>query len=115
MLHYTYNADLGVSIDKDSNRNYHFSLPNKIFDYIQAGLPILATRLPEIERIIQNYRIGDFIENHEPKSIAIKINEMLDDDKLKTLRQNTLQANKEMNWENERQKLAAVISSAGRN
>ena len=113
LLHYTYNSDLGISIDKDNNLNYHFSLPNKIFDYIQAGLPILASPLPEIESLIKTYNIGNFIENHEPEHIAQKINETLNSVNYNDWENNTKKAALENNWETEKQKLIALIKSVG--
>lgn len=110
LMHYTYNADIGLSIDKNSNLNYYYSLPNKIFDYIQAGTPILASKLPEIEKIIAQYKIGDFIDDHQPQSIAKKINEMLASQLLKEYKENTKVAANELNWANEKQKLKAIFS-----
>lgn len=110
LLHYTYNADLGLSIDKNTNLNYYYSLPNKIFDYMQAGTPILASKLPEIEKIISQYKIGDFINNHEPRAIAAKINEMLASSKLQEYKANTITAAKELSWANEKQKLKTIFS-----
>lgn len=110
LRHYTHHADLGVSIDKNTNRNYYYSLPNKLFDYIHAGVPILASRLPEIEKIILHYNIGDFIEDHKPATMAHKLNEMLSSSKLKAYKQNTAQAAAELNWETEKKRLMEVIN-----
>jgi glycosyltransferase involved in cell wall biosynthesis len=112
LMHYTYNADIGLSIDKNSNLNYYYSLPNKIFDYLQAELPILTSHLPEIEKIITEYEVGDFIENHEANSIAGKLNEMLISSKLLVYKLNTRKAKQALNWKTEKQKLIAVINSA---
>jgi glycosyltransferase involved in cell wall biosynthesis len=109
LLHYTCNSDIGISIDKDTNLNYHFSLPNKIFDYIQAGLPILASPLPEIKNIISRYNIGCFIENHEPKHIADRINFMLHSDEYRTWKENTAKAAADNNWEKEKKVLSDII------
>lgn len=114
MLEYTTNADVGISFDKDTNINYRFSLPNKIFDYIQCGVPVLASRLPEIEKVITAYHVGDFIERHEPKHIAQKLNEMLSD----TMRQaewktNTIEAAKTLNWENEEINALKIFTNLG--
>jgi len=112
LMHYTYNADLGLSIDKNTNLNYFFSLPNKIFDYIHSGVPILASRLPEIEKIISQNHIGAFIENHEPEHIAHQINTILNSPQLLEFKKNTIKAKNELNWDLEKQKLIHVIQSA---
>lgn len=115
LMHYTCNADLGISIDKNSNPNYYNSLPNKIFDYLHAGVPVLASRLPEIEKVITLYEVGDFIEDYEPLTIANKLNELLSSPKLAVYRANTPRVKKEINWETEKQNLLAVINKAAGN
>lgn len=111
---YTINADLGVTIDKDTNLNYHFSLPNKVFDYIHAGIPVLASRLPEIERLVTIYHIGTFIENHEPEHIARQIEAFLDSESYTVCRTNTLRAAQENNWQQEKQALKKLFHEAGK-
>jgi glycosyltransferase involved in cell wall biosynthesis len=111
LISYTRHADLGLSIDKNTNLNYFYSLPNKIFDYINASVPILASRLPEIEKIITAYGVGDFIPDHRPKNISDKINEMLASDKLKLYKQNTIKAKNELNWASEKLKLISLIKA----
>ncbi len=115
LMQYTLQADLGLSIDKNTNLNYFYSLPNKIFDYIHAGLPILASRLPEIEKIITTYSIGEFIENHEAKHLSEKINSLLSSPKLTEYRKNTFKAKQELNWEKEKLILQNILKAAGQN
>ncbi len=107
---YTKHADLGLSIDKDTNLNYHFSLPNKIFDYIHAGVPILCSPLVEVKKIVAKYKVGECIENHHPKHIAERINSILrDETKLKQYKGNTVLATEELNWENEKLCLINIL------
>ena len=100
--HFTRKAQLGLSIDKPSVLNHKYSLPNKLFEYLHAGVPVLASRLFEQERIINHYDVGGFIEDHHPEHIAQKIKEIFaDPETLKRWKCNTVQLKEELNWENE--------------
>lgn len=106
---YTSKADIGLTIDKDTNLNYRFSLPNKLFDFIHSGLPVLASRLPEISRIIERYNLGNFIDNHDPQHISEKIKSMLaDSSKMEEYKANALIAARELNWQNEEKVLINI-------
>jgi len=108
---YTANADIGLTIDKDTNINYRYSLPNKLFDYIHAGIPVLATPLVELKNIIQHYEIGEFIENHDPQHIADSIKKMLENEKqLAVYKSYTRKAAAELNWENEKKTLIEIFA-----
>lgn len=110
LYQYTVNADIGITIDKNTNINYLYSLPNKLFDYIHAGIPILASRLPEIEKIIKQYEIGAFIESHEPEHIASCLNNALkQQDVLDRWKENLKFAKEQLNWEAEESKLINVL------
>jgi|TARA_Y100000385_G_scaffold286549_1_gene348769 glycosyltransferase involved in cell wall biosynthesis len=111
LMDYTSVADLGVTFDKSSNINYRLSLPNKLFDYIQAGVPVLSSRLPEIEKVINKYDVGAFIKNHNPESIAKGINNILGDpDQLMKWKKNCSFAAQELTWENEEVTLKNIYS-----
>jgi len=111
LMQYTANADLGLTLDKDTNLNYRFSLPNKLFDYIHAGIPVLASPLPEIKQIIERYHIGDFIPGHHPEEIARKVNEVIGNRSILTgWKKNLTFAARDLNWEKEEQVLKQVYS-----
>ena len=109
MMAYTQLAELGFCLDKDTNLNYRFSLPNKLFDFIQASVPIVASHLTEIEKIIRKYDLGLFIEDHKPETIAAVIREALSDEVRREQWQHNLAlAAQDLCWENEEQKLLEI-------
>jgi|TARA_B100002003_G_C14051627_1_gene506436 glycosyltransferase involved in cell wall biosynthesis len=111
MMQYTAVADLGLTLDKPTNLNYKFSLPNKLFDYIQAGIPVLSSVLPEIEKIILKYHVGDFITDHNPRNISDKINHMLKNQALMMKwKKNCSFAAEKLTWENEEKILKEIYS-----
>jgi len=108
MMQYTQVVDLGLTLDKDTNINYRYSLPNKVFDYIQAGIPVLTSNLVELANIVNLYGIGDIVESHEPRVIAKKMTEMLDGAKKEIWKENLKVAAEELCWENESLKLKEI-------
>ena len=112
MVGYTRLADIGLTLDKDTNINYRYSLPNKIFDYIHANIAVLASPLIEVKRIVDEFKVGEVISSHDPKHIAEKLNAMLSDEiKLKEWKQNAKLAAGKLNWENEKQELIRVFKT----
>ena len=102
LMRYTKSADAGISLDKNTNLNYNFSLPNKLFDYISAGIPVLATELPEIANILREYKCGLLIPYPDPEEISKAIKELRDDtDLLCELKRNAVIASESINWEME--------------
>jgi glycosyltransferase involved in cell wall biosynthesis len=109
LYQFTLNADLGLTIDKDTNLNYRYSLPNKLFDYIHAGTPVLASPLFEVKKIVDEYKVGETISSHDPKHIASRIAEMLaDESKLEAYKENCKFAARELCWEKEEKILMEV-------
>lgn len=106
-------CDLGVSLEEDLGLNYRLALPNKIFDYIQAGIPVLCSDLPEMSAIIHHHRVGEVCISREPHELAKQISGMLlDVDARKQWRRNLKKAAAELCWEREEQKLLDLVSEA---
>lgn len=110
----TKNAWLGLSLDIPESLNYKFSLPNKLFDYIHAQIPILCSRAIEVQHIVEMYSIGMAIHPVTPENIAKAINKIATEPKLYTTWKDNLEtASAELNWENEKLKLENLFKKAG--
>ncbi len=109
MMQYTRVSDLGVSLDKPVSLNYKYSLPNKLFDYLAAGIPVLASPLVEVKKVVEGYDVGRCIESHEPAHIAEMIRSMLqDEESCQRWKENALKTAEMLCWENEEKVLAEI-------
>jgi len=106
---YTQLAHLGFSLDGSNDVNYLYNLPNKIFDYMHAGVPIVATAIPEVKAIIDQFKCGILLRSQKPDEMAREIMTLIGDKKYyQTLKENTTIAAKELCWEKEKDKLIAI-------
>ncbi|MGB3525099.1 MAG: glycosyltransferase [Flavobacteriales bacterium] len=114
MMAYTRNADLGLTLDKDTNLNYRFSLPNKLFDYLHAGIPVLATDLPEVAGIVREFDCGVVLARAEPGTIARAVQELImDQDRFRALRENATFAARKLDGGAEAAKLRSILEGLG--
>lgn len=70
--HITPLADLGLSLLENRGLNYYYSLPNRIADFVQSGVPVLATDFPEIHRVVEEYGIGSLVPSFERRTENIE-------------------------------------------
>jgi glycosyltransferase involved in cell wall biosynthesis len=108
LLDWTSSADLGLIVySPDHSLNVQMCLPNKFFEFLMAGLPVLSSQLDAITEIISIYEVGEVVASLAPCNVAQAINSMLaDHPALARMRHNALAvAQREFYWEKESQKL----------
>ena len=111
LMEYTVQADLGISLEENIGLNYYYALPNKLFDYIQARIPVLVSDFPEMARIVNDYGVGLTINTSDPGELASVFKEMLENqDKRRLWKQNLEKAAKVLCWEQEEKKLLEIYS-----
>ncbi len=106
---YTPLAHIGFSLDSFNDLNCLYNLPNKIFDYIHAGVPVIATAIPEVKKITEQYGCGICINNYDPVFIANTILSMMaNKEAYDHYKINCVKAAKELCWEKESVKLMHI-------
>jgi glycosyltransferase involved in cell wall biosynthesis len=107
----TQQATIGINVLEHTGESYYHSLPNKVFDYIQAGVPSVNMDFPEMKKLNEQYHIGILINECTPVAIADAVNNLLNNQQLyDELQKNCLAARLELNWQNEENKLIALYT-----
>jgi len=110
VLEYTASADFGIILNENDCLNHNYCLPNKFFEYIMAGLPVISSNLYEISRIIEKYQIGLIVKNGSPKDIIQTINK-LDTFDTGRMRENLKEVSKIYNWNNQEKTLLKIYET----
>lgn len=105
-------ADAGIWTLPNLCKNFSYALPNKLFEYLAAGLPVLAADYPEVRKLVQKYRVGLLFEPYSPGTIAEAINRLAGSPALRAeYARNALEAMRDMRASDEWEKLVALYRS----
>lgn len=103
---YTRQAWMGITIFENTGLSNYYSLGNRFFDYLHAGLPQVCVNYPAYKEINNQYDVAVLIDDLYPPAIAGAVNELLHNEALYTsLQQNCLKARQVFNWQEEEKKL----------
>ena len=110
----TSKVHLGISLEKKTNMNYFYALPNKLFDYIQACVPIVCSGFPEMKRILDEYEVGISVDPSDRGKLKKTIEMALNDEELReTWKRNCQVASEILSWKNEQKELIYLYKKAG--
>ncbi|MBL0273104.1 MAG: glycosyltransferase family 4 protein [Chitinophagaceae bacterium] len=116
LFEYTRNAWIGITLFENKGLSNYFSLANRFFDYINAGIPQLCSDFPVYREINKNTRIAVLISEITVQNIIQNINSLLENEPLYLeLQQNCLEARKQFNWQNEEKKLLSFYNDLLKN
>ena len=104
VVNWASSADVGLCLIEDRCLSYRYCLPNKLFEYAMAGLPMLVSDLPEMRKLVEKYNCGVICESITPKGIAKGIKKLLDQD-LEKLGKNARKMAEDHSWEMQEKKL----------
>lgn len=110
---YTCSADIGLCMIKPSGRSFELSMPNKLFEYFMAGLPVLGGQGPEIRTMIEATGAGEVVADvADPVAVGTAVEQLLTDESRRhTYGQAALAAARQYNWEREAPRLCEVYGA----
>ena len=107
LLEYTGSADFGISLIEDVCLSYRYSLPNKMFEYLMADLPVIVSDLPEMRQVIEENKVGVVVKENSPEGLEEAIEEVMGLDG-EVLQKNIWAVKKIYNWEAQEKVLLGV-------
>lgn len=106
-------ASVGLVMLEDMGLSYHYALPNRIGDFIAAGVPIVVSDLPEMARVVREYGVGEVIEEPKDESYEIRVKRLAEAVRKVLAREwseaDFAVARRDMSWEREKMKLLKVV------
>ena len=98
----TPSVDVGIALIENISKSYYYALPNKLFEYIMAEVPVVVSNLPQMKGIVDKFDVGFVVDpdNNDELITALK-NLTSDEEQYKKFKQNCKVASEELNWENE--------------
>ncbi|HOI54226.1 MAG TPA: glycosyltransferase family 4 protein [Phycisphaerae bacterium] len=95
-------VDIGLSLIQNTNLSYYLGVPTKIFEYMMAGVPVVASNFPEISRVVGDVKFGELVDPEDPQQIAQAVMRILENPSLaEEYRRNALEGCKSYCWENQ--------------
>jgi glycosyltransferase involved in cell wall biosynthesis len=72
-------ADAALVVIQPVCLSYRFTLPNKLFEAIHAGLPVVAADLPDMAELVTRYRCGELVDPADPAAFVAGLGKLLAD------------------------------------
>lgn len=110
VLDYTASADIGIALIENTCLSYYYCMPNKLFEYLMAGLPVIVSNMREMAAFVRDNTLGVVTADETPAAISSAIATLLKAD-LNHLRENALAAGKRYSWELQEQKMIAAYQT----
>lgn len=104
----TMTADVGLVMLEDMGLSYHFALPNRIGDFVAAGVPMVVSDLPEMASVVRRFGVGTVMEGTGGRALAEAVKRVLSRDWGEG---DFAEARKDMDWEKEMRKMTECVNS----
>jgi glycosyltransferase involved in cell wall biosynthesis len=114
LLANTAEADVGVTLLQDTCENHRLALPNKLFEYIAAGVPVVASALPETEALVNAYGVGWCVAPSDPMAVAGALSTALAARDDPALGSRLARAASELRWAREQERLLDLYAGLRR-
>lgn len=110
ILNYTSSADYGIALIQDISLSDRYCLPNKLFEYLLAGLPVVVSNLPEMKKFVNTHEVGKVSTNISKDGLIGAIN-LIQKEDYNNLKDNVYKIQKQYSWDEQEKVLIDVYDS----
>jgi glycosyltransferase involved in cell wall biosynthesis len=110
VLNYSASADVGIALIQNTCLSHNFCMPNKLFEYAMAGLPVIVSNVQEMSAFVKKHQMGTILISNTVEDVSHAIDKLLNMD-LTMLGQNSRKAALENSWERQETKMKKVYQS----
>ncbi|ENV52136.1 glycosyltransferase [Acinetobacter junii] len=107
VLEYTSSADMGIHLIQNTCLNHDYCMPNKLFEYSMAGLPVLVSNMKDMSELVLKNNMGAVISDFSAKGINQAIDEFLNQN-LTIMKKNAYNMASENSWEIQEQAMLSA-------
>jgi len=98
----TPSADVGIALIENLSKSYYYALPNKLFEYIMAEVPVVVSNLPQMKEIVNKFNVGYVVDPDNKDELITALKNLTSDEmQYNIFKQNCKIASEVLNWENE--------------
>tara|TARA_B110000438_G_C15768084_1_gene630561 strand:- start:193 stop:1299 length:1107 start_codon:yes stop_codon:yes gene_type:complete len=108
LFEYTAACDVGWSVIGGNTLSYKFALPNKLFEYLLSNLPVVASNLPNLKKIIKNYSVGELVDSYNLDQQIKAVNKLFEEKNSPVNYKNI--ARKYFTWDVQHNKFLQIIN-----
>jgi glycosyltransferase involved in cell wall biosynthesis len=112
VLAHTRSADVGLVSVRPTCLSYLYCLPNKLFEYLLAGVPVLSNDLPDCREVIESYQVGSIVSSDTPSGWREALR-LLKREGTERFRPGLELAATDLSWQKEAQTLVTVYQNLG--
>jgi len=104
VLSHTRSADFGINFIENSCLSYYYCMPNKLFEYLMADLPVITSNLKDVRIFVEENNIGEVSQTNDVYGLFLAIKKILNKDKSHYI-DNISSVKEKYNWEKQEVKL----------
>lgn len=102
LLSHTSGGDIGTALIENVSLSYYYALPNKLFEYIMAGIPVLASNFPQMGEVVQSYRVGFTVDPENQEELIQILKKLVDErESLASFTPHLKKASEDLHWESD--------------